>query len=101
MELVSAVPDKQLMKTSVVEAFAGQYDIPDSPVPLTIVLRGGHTLVASAPGQRDVELVPTCGTTFNLKWINGITVEFKRDASGNVTDAVLNELGTVLVFRKR
>jgi CubicO group peptidase (beta-lactamase class C family) len=95
------MPDKQLMQRSVLEAFAGQYDIPGSPVPLTIVLRGDHTLVASAPGQPDLELVPTRGTTFNLKGINGVTFEFKRDTSGKVAEVMLNELGTVLELRKR
>jgi hypothetical protein len=57
--------------------------------------------VASAPGQPDLELVPTRGTTFNLKGINGVTFEFKRDTSGKVAEVVLNELGTVLELRKR
>jgi hypothetical protein len=95
------MPDKQLMQRSVVEAFAGQYDLPGSPVPLTILLRGDHTLVASAPGQPDLELVPTRGTTFDLKGINGVSIEFKRDTSGKVTEAVLDQLGTVLVLKRR
>ena len=95
------MPDKQLMQRSVVEAFAGQYDLPGSPVPLTILLRGDHTLVASAPGQPDLELVPRRGTTFDLKGINGVSIEFKRDTSGKVTEAVLDELGTVLVLKRR
>jgi CubicO group peptidase (beta-lactamase class C family) len=95
------MPDKQLLQHSVVEAFAGQYDIPGSPTPFTAVLRGDHTLVASLPGQPDIELVPTRGTTFSLKGINGITFEFKRDASGKVTEVVLNELGTVIELKRR
>jgi CubicO group peptidase (beta-lactamase class C family) len=95
------MPDKQLLQRSVVETFAGQYDLPGTPVPLTIVLRGDHTLVANLPGQPDLELVPTRGTTFTLKNINGVTIEFKRDAAGKVTEAVLNQLGTVLVLKKR
>jgi CubicO group peptidase (beta-lactamase class C family) len=95
------MPDKQLLQRSVVEAFAGQYDLPGSPVPFTVVLRGDHTLMASAPGQPDIELVPTRGTTFVLKGINGVTFEFKRDASGKVTEIVLNQLGTVVELKKR
>ncbi len=95
------MPDRQLMQRSVVEAFAGQYDIPGSPVPLTILLRGDHTLVVSSPGQPDTELVPTRGTTFHLKGVSGVSVEFKRDAAGKVTEMVLNELGTVLVLKRR
>ena len=95
------MPDKQLLERSVVQTFAGQYDLPGSPIPLTIALRGDHTLVASLPGQPDVELLPRRGTTFTLKGINGISVEFKRDASGKTTEAVLDQLGTVVVLKKR
>jgi CubicO group peptidase (beta-lactamase class C family) len=95
------MPDTQLTQRSVVEAFAGQYDLPGRTVPLTIVLRGDHTLVVSLPGQPDTELVPTRGTTFDLKGINGITFEFKRDASDKVTGVVLNELGTVVELKRR
>jgi CubicO group peptidase (beta-lactamase class C family) len=95
------MPDKELLQRIVVEAFVGQYDLPGSPVPFTVVLRGDHTLVASAPGQPDIELVPTRGTTFVLKGINGVTFEFKRDASGKVTEVVLNQLGTVIELKRR
>jgi CubicO group peptidase (beta-lactamase class C family) len=95
------LPDKQLTERTFIEPFTGQYEFPGSPVPLTISLRGENTLVASVPGQPVLELVPTRGTTFNLKTLNGVSIEFKRDAAGNVTEAVLNELGTVLVLKKK
>jgi CubicO group peptidase (beta-lactamase class C family) len=95
------MPDKKLTERSFIEAFTGQYDIPGNPVPLAIVLRGDHTLVASVPGQPDAELVAVRGTTFTVKGINGISIEFKRDLSGKVTEAALNELGTVLVLKKK
>jgi hypothetical protein len=53
------------------------------------------------PGQPDAELVPVRGTTFTIKGINGISIEFKRDTSGKVTEAALNQLGTVLVLKKK
>ncbi len=94
------MPDKQLLQRDVVEGFAGQYDIPGSPLTLTVALRGDHTLVAILPGQPEVELVPTRGTTFNLKTINGISIEFKKDATGKTTEAVLNQLGTVIELKR-
>ncbi len=98
---VTPLPDTQLMLRSVVEAFTGQYDLPGSSVPLKIVLHGDHTLVASLPGKPDTVLVPTRGTTFNFKDINGFSIEFKRDASGKVTACALDELGTILLLKRR
>jgi CubicO group peptidase (beta-lactamase class C family) len=95
------MPDKQLSERSFIEAFTGQYEIPGSPVVLTVSLHGDHTLFASVPGQPDYELVPRRGTRFDFAVANGLSLEFKRDASGKVTEAVLNQLGTVVVLKKK
>jgi len=95
------MPDKQLTERSFIEAFTGKYEIPGSPTPLTISLRGDHTLVVSSPGARDLELLPRRGTTFDLKDQSGVTIEFKRDASGKVTEAALNDNGTAIVLKKK
>jgi len=95
------MPDKQLTDRSFIEPFTGQYEIPGSPVAVTISLRGDHTLFTSLPGQPDRELIPTRGTTFNFKETSGVSIEFKRDASGKVTEAALNQLGTVAVLKKK
>jgi len=99
--LFTRMPDKQLTERSFVQAFSGQYELPGSPVPLTVTLRGDHTLVASVPGQPDYELNPKRGTTFQVADFSGITIEFKRDASGKVTEAVLDQLGTVVILKKK
>ncbi len=96
----SRKPDRQLVEHSVVEAFAGQYEVQGSPQPATIALRGDHTLVFTAPGGPGQELVPTRGTTFRFKDTPAVTIEFKRDAAGTVTEAALNELGTMVVMRR-
>lgn len=95
------MPDKQLTERGFIEAFTGQYEIPGSPVPLTVTLRGDHTLIASVPGQPDYELVPRRGTMFQLADFSGVTIEFKRDPSGKVTEAALDQLGRVVVLKKR
>jgi CubicO group peptidase (beta-lactamase class C family) len=99
--IFTRMPDKQLTERSFVEAFAGQYEIPGSPVPLSVTLRGDHTLVVSVPGQPDYQLNPKRGTTFQLADFSGITIEFKRDATGKVTEAVLDQLGTVIILKKK
>jgi CubicO group peptidase (beta-lactamase class C family) len=95
------LPDRQLTQRSFIEAFTGDYEIPGSPVPLKVSVRGENSLIVSLPGQPDYKLNPKRGTTFELADIKGIALEFKRDASGKVTEAVLNQLGTVVVLKKK
>jgi YD repeat-containing protein len=95
------LPDKQLSDRTFIEAFTGQYEFPGSPTPFTISLRGDHTLVASTPGSPDLELLPKRGTTFDVKDQSGVTIEFKRDASGKIVEAAFNDNGTVLVMKKK
>jgi len=95
------LPDKQLTERSFVEAFTGQYEIPGSPTPLTISLRGDYSLVLSSPGAPDLELLPRRGTTFDVKDQSGVTIEFKRDAGGKVVEAALNDNGTAFVLKKK
>jgi CubicO group peptidase (beta-lactamase class C family) len=95
------LPDRQLTQRSFIEAFAGDYEIAGSPVPLKVSLRGENSLIISVPGQPDYKLNPKRGTTFELADIKGITIEFKRDADGKVSEAVLNQLGTVVVLKKK
>ncbi len=95
------MPDKQLTQRSFIEPFTGEYEIAGSPVPLKVSLRGENTLIVSVPGQPDYQLNPKRGATFQFADFSGITIEFKRDASGKVTEAALNELGTVIVLKKK
>ena len=95
------LPDRQLTERSFIEPFTGDYEIPGAPVPLKISLRGENSLIVSVPGQPDYKLNPKRGTKFELADVKGITVEFKQDATGKVTEAVLNQLGTVVVLKKK
>jgi CubicO group peptidase (beta-lactamase class C family) len=95
------VPDKQLSDRSFIEAFTGQYELPGAPAPLTITIRGDHALVGSMPGQEDLELLPRRGTTFEVKGLAGFSIEFKKDASGRVTEAVFYQPDTVVVLKKK
>jgi len=99
--LFTRLPEQQLTDRKFVEAFTGQWEIPGSPTPLTISLRGDHTLVASNPGEPDVELIPKRGTTFDMKGQNGVTIEFKQDASGKVNEAALDDNGTAVVLKRK
>lgn len=95
------MPDRQLTDRSFIQAFAGDYEIQGSPQPLTVSLRGDNSLIISAPGQPELKLNPMRGTTFQLADFHGITIEFKLGADGKVTEAVLNQMGTVVVLKKK
>jgi len=95
------MPDRQLSERSFIEPFTGDYEIVGSPVPLKVSLRGENSLIISVPGQPDYKLNPKRGTTFQLADIPAITIEFKRDAQGKVSEAALNQLGTVVVLKKK
>ena len=95
------MPDKQLTQRSFIEAFTGEYEIAGSPAPLTVALHGENTLVLSISGQPDHLLSPKRGTTFQLADLSGVSIEFKRDASGKVIEAALNQLGSVIVLKKK
>ena len=95
------LPDKNLTDHSFLEKLTGQFAMPGSIEPLTISLRGDHTLVASLPGQPEAELIPTHGTTFQISNHPSFTIEFKRDANGKVTEAAFDRVDAVLVLKKR
>jgi len=84
---------------SFLEPFIGQYELGSTTV--TIALRGNDTLTFTALSELTYELVPTRGTTFDIKGRNGFSVEFKQDAAGAVTDMVVYQpTGTVVAERK-
>jgi hypothetical protein len=95
------LPDKQLTERRFIEPFTGQYDLPGSPTPVTVSLRGDHTVVLTFPGSPDIELLPKRGTAFDLKDQSGVSIEFKRDESGKIAEAAVNDNGTVMVLKKK
>jgi len=94
-------PDKQLTDRSFLETLAGQYEFPGDPVPTTIALRGEHALIMSRPGSPERELIPRRGTTFDLKGLEGFSIEFKRDAAGKVSEAVFYTPDTVFIIKRK
>ena len=95
------MPDKQLTERSFIEAFVGQYEFPGDPTPTTVALRGDHTLFMGQPGAPERELLPRRGTTFDLKGLEGFSIEFKRDASGKVSEAVFYTPDSVLIIKRK
>ena len=93
------MPEKKMMEKSFLEKFVGQYDLQGTV--FAIQLKGDKTLVASVPGQPEMELVPYQGTEFNIKGAAGMSIEFVVDASGSVTEAKLKQPGGTLTAKKK
>jgi len=93
------VAERQMRERSFLEPLTGVYQLPG--VTMAIALEGEHTLVMSLPGQPARELLPLHHTTFDVKGTSGFSIEFRRDASGKVTEAVLYQLDQTLVAKKK
>jgi CubicO group peptidase (beta-lactamase class C family) len=90
--------EKTMTDRSFLKPFAGSYEVMGS---MLVVELKGDLLHVSVPGLPEYELVPIKGTEFGLKGLSGFSIEFKRDDSGAVAEALVNEMGTVLIAKKR
>jgi dipeptidyl aminopeptidase/acylaminoacyl peptidase/CubicO group peptidase (beta-lactamase class C family) len=93
------IADDSMRQRSFLEPLAGDYQIIFQTV--SVALRGEHTLTLTVPGQPTYELVPTRGTSFDLKGLNGYSVTFKKDASGAVTEAVFQQPNGNFVAKRK
>jgi CubicO group peptidase (beta-lactamase class C family) len=93
------VADEAMLQRDFLEQFEGEYEL--ATTNLTVELRGDDTLTLTVPGQPSYELVPSRGTTFDLKGLSGYSLEFKKDESGAVIELVLYQPnGTFVATRK-
>ncbi|MCI2424783.1 serine hydrolase [Candidatus Acetothermia bacterium] len=93
------VPEKRMTDRSFLEQFAGEYELFDRNI--IISLKGEDVLVLSIPDQTDYELVPYQGAEFTFKGLPGFSIEFKQDESGVVTEAVVTQPNAVFTARKK
>jgi CubicO group peptidase (beta-lactamase class C family) len=99
-------PAKGMTEKSFLQPLAGNYELAGNPV--TVALKGDSRLVLTNWGagqlaifaQREYELLPTRGLSFEIKGLTGFTVEFKKDHSNQVTEMVFYEPNRVLVAKK-
>jgi CubicO group peptidase (beta-lactamase class C family) len=92
------VAPESMRERSFLEPLAGTYDLMGTQV--HIALQGDHTLVLAIPGQPEYELEPVEGTEFTVKGQPSLRIEFKRDESGTVTEAVVSQQGAVINARR-
>jgi hypothetical protein len=79
--------------------FIGDYDL--LGLPMSIMLKGDTTLMARLPGQPDIELVPRRGTEFLVKNLSGYSIEFVKDDSGVVIEAIVTQPWGVFTAKKQ
>jgi len=91
-------PDRRMRERSFLEALTGTYQIADYKV--VVSLRSDNILIATMPDQKIYELEPLRGSTFAVKSENGLTLDFKRDAAGKVTEFSMSQAGSSSIFRK-
>lgn len=84
---------------SLLEPLAGQYDI--GGLTATVSIEGEKTLVLVIPGQSRRVLIPRRGTTFDLQGLSGFSMEFRQDAAGKVTEAVMYQPDTTFVMKRK
>jgi len=66
----------------------------------TVTLTDG-TLRLALPGQPQYDLLPKRGLTVDVKGMAGFAVEFKKDASGKVTEAVFSQPNGVFTAKRK
>jgi hypothetical protein len=92
------MPDRRMREPSFLEPLTGVYQVADYKIVIT--LRPDNILTAVLPTGKVLELEPVRGNTFAAKGENGLTLDFKRDASGHVTEFSQNQARSSMVFKK-
>ncbi len=93
------VPNKQMTDKSFLEQFVGEYEVLEMIA--TVTLKGEHALSISLLGEPEYELVPYKGTEFQFKGVSSASIEFKFDASGKVSEAIITQPFGVFTAKKR
>jgi CubicO group peptidase (beta-lactamase class C family) len=82
----SRAPEK--LASEALQSLAGDYTLSGQTVNVALI---ADVLRLTVPGQPQYELVPTKSLSFDVKGMPGFSVEFQKDASGKVSEAVFNQ----------
>jgi len=91
-------PPTELLTKAALEHFTGDYALMGMPV--TVFLKAETTLMVSLPGQPDYELTPYKGARFEVKGFSGLSIAFKSDDSGAVTEALITQQNGVFTAKR-
>jgi CubicO group peptidase (beta-lactamase class C family) len=79
-------------------SLVGEYSLEGASAHVGLV---GDSLQLTIPDQPSYDLIPTHGLIFDLKGLNGFSVEFKKDASGKITEMLVVQPGSAIVAKKK
>jgi len=79
-------------------SLVGDYSLEGASAHVGLV---GDSLQLTIPDQPGYDLIPTHGLIFDLKGLNGFSVEFKKDASGKITEMLVVQPGSATVAKKK
>jgi hypothetical protein len=91
--------EKRMFEASFLRQFTGEYDAPGRP--WSVTLAGENALQLVFPGAPPRKLIPRHGTRFDVQDLNGVTLEFKQDATGQVQEVVVYTPDSALAIPKR
>jgi len=90
------VPQKLAKETLL--SLVGDYSLEGAFAHVGLV---GDSLQLTIPDQPSYDLIPTHGLIFDLKGLNGFSVEFKKDASGKIAEMLVVQPGSAMVAKKK
>lgn len=91
--------DETLSRKDLLERFVGEYQIEAQTI--TVALQGQDTLMLTVAGQPTYQLVPVRDTLFNIKGLNGYSVEFKKGESESIVELVLHQPNGSFVAKRK
>lgn len=86
------------LSAEVLHSVTGDYQLNEATVTVSLA---GETLHLTVPGQPVYELVPTKDLSFDIKGLTGFSVEFQKDASGKITEAVFHQPNGVFHAKRK
>ena len=96
--IFTRMPHRSMRERSFLDPIAGVYQVADFKYVITV--RPDNVLSVTLPSGKVWELEPVRGNTFAVKGENELTLDFKRDASGKVTEFSLNQAGSSEIYKK-
>jgi hypothetical protein len=88
---------QKLAKETLV-SLVGDYSLEGASAHVGLV---GDSLQLTIPDQPSYDLIATHGLIFDLKGLNGFSVEFKKDASGKIAEMLVVQPGGATVAKKK
>jgi CubicO group peptidase (beta-lactamase class C family) len=88
----------QKLSKETLQSLVGDYSLEGASAHVGLA---GDSLQLTIPDQPSYDLVPTHGLIFDLKGLNGFSVEFKKDATGNITEMLVVQPDGATVAKKK